>query len=175
MAKKPTRLEAPALFTYALNSLARRACSASEMQRKLQRRAASGSDVDKILTRLTDLGYLNDEKFAHSFAHWRLDNQKLGKRRVSRDLRFRLGPGEEAAELAGRAIEAAYGEVDESKLLKEYLARRFRGRPVQTDRRKIASLYRHLVVAGFSPGTIIPALKKVAKGDIDWLEELPLE
>ena len=102
MVRKPAPLEQSALFAYALNSLAGRACSVAEMRRKLKRRAAQPGDIEKVLDRIIGLGYLNDEKFAHSFAHWRLENQRLGKRRVARDLRTRLGPGKEADELAGR-------------------------------------------------------------------------
>ena len=101
MPRKPRPLTEPELYARALKAIAGRARSVAEMRRLLLRRAARPADADEIVRRLKDLGYLNDEKFAHSYAAWRLENQRMGRRRVERDLRARLV----APKLAERAVE----------------------------------------------------------------------
>ena len=168
MPRKPKALPAPALFNYALKSLAARARSVTELRRMLERRAERKADTENILRRLKDLGYLNDEKFAQAYAAWRLENQRLGRFRVERDLRARLI----APRLAERAVEQAYQNVDEAELLRQHLARRLRRTGPPKDRRRLASLYRHLLGAGFSAGAILAELRQLSRGDTDWLEEL---
>lgn len=168
MPRKPRLLTEPELYARALKAIAGRARSVAEMRRLLLRRAARPADAEQIVQRLKDLGYLNDEKFAHAYAAWRLENQRLGRRRVERDLRARLVP----PKLAERAVGKTYEDVDEAKLVREHLARRLRHTGPPKDRRKLASLYRHLLGAGFSPGAIIPELRKLSKADTNWLEEL---
>ena len=167
MTRRPKPLAESALYAYALKSLAARACSSGEMRAKLGRRAIRTSDVDVVMRRLQDVGYLNDQRFAESFAAWRVENQRLGRRRVERDLRSRRV----APKLAQRAVEQAFQDTDESALLRDHIARRLRRSGPPRDRRAIASLYRHLVGAGFSPSLIFPELRRLRKEDADWLEE----
>jgi len=39
-------------------------------------------DVDEVIRRLKENGYLNDQRFAESFANWRRDNDGIGKTKV---------------------------------------------------------------------------------------------
>ncbi len=165
---KPKPLSEDGLYQYALKALAARARSTGELRRMLERRAARKADAAQVLGRLKESGYLNDQKFAQSYAAWRLENQRLGRFRVERDLRARLV----APRLAERAVEETYRNVDEGRLLREHLARRLRHSGPPKDRRALASLYRHLLGAGFSTGTIVAEVRKLSKGDTDWLEEL---
>src|SRR4051794_8371159 len=86
--EKP-RLSAEALWDFAIKTLASRAHSTGELRRKLTQKAERGVDVDETISRLRDYGYLNDRRFAESYAGSRLENQGLGKMRVLRDLRQR--------------------------------------------------------------------------------------
>ncbi len=98
---KPKPLSEDGLYQYALKALAARARSTGELRRMLERRAARKADAAQVLGRLKESGYLNDQKFAQSYAAWRLENQRLGRFRVERDLRARLV----APRLAERAVE----------------------------------------------------------------------
>jgi len=93
MAQKPARmkprLSAEALWDFAVKVLAARAYSTGELRRKLIQKAERAADVDEAISRLRDYGYLNDRRFAESYAGFRLENQGLGKSRVLRDLRQR--------------------------------------------------------------------------------------
>src|SRR5579863_4722489 len=106
-------------MAYAGRTLGARAQSISELREKLKRRAAQREDVDEVLRRLKDSGFLNDKRFAESFAAWRRENQGLGKTRVVRDLMARrVAPG-----LAKKAAEAAYSGADETAMIEQFLAR----------------------------------------------------
>ena len=167
MARKPKQLGATELHVYALKSLAARASSVGEMRAKLERRALRKTDVEAVMARLREAGYLNDERFAESFAGWRMENQKLGRRRVERDLRARRV----APKLAASAVAQAYDGADETAMLREHIARRVRRAGAPQDRKSMAALYRHLLVAGFSPSLIFPELRRLRKEDADWIEE----
>jgi regulatory protein len=167
VAKRPKRLPADELRAYGLKALGGRARSLGEMRRLLARRAAEPADVDRLLADFKDRGYLDDRKYAQSFSRYRLETQRLGKRRVERELRARYV----APQLAERAVEEAYRDVDEAALVREAIARRVRRHGPPKDEKALASLYRHLLGAGFAPATVIPQLRKLAKTDVEWPEE----
>ena len=169
--RQPRRLNASELQHYAVQALARRARSIAELRRLLERRATDPADIPAVLDKLKEYGFLNDERFAQTYASWRLENNRLGRRRVERDLRAHLV----APKLAKRAVTEVYDEVDEPALLREHMAKRLRHRGAPKDRRGVASLYRHLIGAGFSPAHIIPELRRLSKGDTAWLEEVEAE
>ena len=74
--RKKRLLEGEALWSYALKVLGGRAHSAGELKDKLRRRAARLGEVDEIVARLKDHGYLTDQRFADNFAASRLSNDK---------------------------------------------------------------------------------------------------
>lgn len=159
---KMRRLDAEGLWNYALQSLARRAHSIGELREKLRVRAEHSDDVGAVLARLKEYGYLDDRRFAESFASARLENAGLGKARVLRDLRQRRI----APELAARTVQQAYQDVSEPELIEKHLRRHFRARDPRDllqDERAIASAYRRLLRAGFTPGNILQTLKKFAR------------
>jgi len=87
--RKVRRLDGGALWTYAVRVLGDRAHSTGEMREKLRRRAERAADVDEVLARLKEVGYLDDRRYAEGFASARLANEKLGRMRVIQDLRQR--------------------------------------------------------------------------------------
>jgi regulatory protein len=161
--KQKARLQAEALWDYAVKTLATRAHSTGELRRKLTGRAERAADVEDVITRLRDYGYLNDGRFAESYAGARLENQGLGKSRVLRDLRER----KVSAGLAQRAVDRVYGKVDESELIANFIRRKVRTKAplleALEDPKELASAYRKLVRAGFSPANVIVSLKRIAK------------
>lgn len=160
--RKPRLLEGEALWSYALKVLTGRAHSAGEMREKLRRRAARASEVDDILARLKDHGYLNDQRFAENYAASRLANDRLGKTRVIRDLRQRRV----APALAERAARQVYQDVDEEGLIEQWIRRKYRLAPREglfREDKDLGSAYRRLLHAGFRTGDIVRVLKRFAK------------
>ena len=94
------------------------------MREKLRRRAQSDEDVDAVLAKLKESGYLNDRSFAENYAAARLQNQGLGKMRVLRDLRQRRV----APKLAEQVTEQTYQKTNEPDLIEEFLLRKYRGK-----------------------------------------------
>ena len=149
------------LYQTAVKALARRARSNGEVRLLLEKRQASKSQIDAILRRLRENGYLDDARFARFFVAARLENDLHGQRRVRQDLRARrVHP-----EVIEEAIASGYEKVDEGELLRRYLKRKVRlPRALLSKPSAIASLYRRLLRAGFRSATIVRELKKILRG-----------
>jgi len=162
-------------MSYAARILSARAQTISELREKLRRRAARREDADDVLAKLKQLGYLNDQRFAESFATWQRDHQGLGKTRVVRDLMARRV----APAVAKQAAESAFREADEIAMIESFLARKYRGKHLaellangNPDKEKhLASAYRKLRTAGFSTGNAIRVLKRYSS-EAERLEEM---
>jgi regulatory protein len=168
--QKLRRLDAEALWAYALRALSSRAHSISELRDKLRRRAEREADVEDVLSRLKRYGYLDDRRLAESYTASRLENEGLGRLRVLRDLRRkRVAPA-----VAEQAVREAYRETDEIRLIEGFLERKYRKIPLKAylaEPRHLASAYRRLRLAGFSSGTVIQVLKRYAE-EAETLESL---
>ncbi len=155
-------LDANGLMAYAAQALSARALSVSELREKLKRRAAEPSDVDQVLDRLKASGYLNDQRFADSYAGWRRDDGGFGKMRVLRDLMARRV----APALAKQASEKAFEGADEVAMIEKFLARKYRGKDLGAllkEEKNLASAYRKLRLSGFSTGNSVRVLKRYAE------------
>lgn len=158
----PRRLDAGRLWDYALKSLAGRAHSTGELREKLRRRAERAEDVDAVLARLKEDGYLDDRRFAENFAAARLSNEKFGRTRVLRDLRQRRV----APALAERTVHQVYDDVNEAALIEDWVRRKYRLAPREAlfqEDKDMAAAYRRLLRAGFRTGDILRVLKRFAK------------
>ncbi len=159
--RKRAPLDANGLWEFALKTLGARACSSGELRQKLRARADRAEDVEATVARLKEYRYLDDRRFAESFAAARLENQRLGKHRVLRDLlRRRVAPA-----LAESTAGKTFQHVDEVALIEEHIRRKYRGKKrvgLFKDEKDLASAYRHLLRAGFSTGNIIRVLKRFA-------------
>jgi regulatory protein len=171
--RKPKLFQNAELLNYAVRALGGRAHSTGELREKLRRRAERAEDVEAVLAKLKELGYLDDKRFAESYAAARLENQGLGKMRVLRDLRQRRI----APQLAEQVAEKTYQETDETKLIEDFLKRKYRGKKLGEflgEEKNLAGAYRRLRYAGFSAGASIRVLKRYAR-QAEELEALEVE
>jgi regulatory protein len=160
-ARAPKKLDSGKLLDHALRLLSGRAHSLGELREKLKRRAEKAEDIDGVMLKLKEAGYLNDRRFAEGFASARLANQGLGRMRVLRDLRQKLV----APKLAEQVVEQTFRETDETQLVEAWLERKYRGKPLSTllaDQKKLASVFQRLRYAGFSAAVSIRVLKRYA-------------
>jgi len=159
------------LYTAAINGLARRAYSVYEMRNYLERRAEDKDVVKGVLDRLKQLDYLDDARYARQFVRLHTELRKQGPFRIARDLRARGVPD--------RHIEAALAErspeSSESALVRARLDRRIKSLRGPLDERRVASLYRSLLRAGFSADIIRRELSVLAKKPMDDLPLSPRE
>lgn len=159
-------------MNYALRTLAGRAQSSGELRLKLGRRAEHAGDIDEVLRKLKDAGYLDDRRYAESYASARLENEGHGRSRVLRDLRERRV----APKLAEQAVNRAFSETDEVELIDAYLKRKFRGKDLPvwlSEEKNLMAAYRRLRYAGFGSGNAIRVLKRYAAraGELEEDEE----
>lgn len=160
--KRPRKLAAEELYEFAVKSLGARAYSSGDLKAKLRQRAAQPGEVERIVSRLEDHGYLDDRRFAESYASARVENEGFGRIRVLQDLRAHRV----SSTLAEQAVEQALGDKSEAELIDAFIERRMPAvisdGPIEDDR-KLAAAYRKLRRAGFRSGAILTALKRRAK------------
>ena len=154
------------LYNAALRALMRRAHSVYEMRLTLERRAEDKSLVKKIIEKLKSAGLIDDARYAKQFARQRTESRKQGKFRIARDLRARGIPD--------RHIEAALVELsqetDEAALIRKRIERKMKLLRGEIDDRKIASLYRSLLRAGFPSDLIRRELRSMTREDVPEIE-----
>jgi regulatory protein len=171
--RAPGKLDADALWDYALRILAQRPKSSSEIRQKLSRRADSPASMKTVLDKLREYGLIDDLKFSEAFATSRLQNRGFGPMRVMRDLRAKRV----ASSVAQTAIDKTFAGVDETELARQFIQRKYRGKDpaaLFSDRNQLASAYGRLRVAGFSSSASVAALKYFSRSAAE-LEDLPPE
>ena len=119
-------LEAKHLHTYdrAVNMLAFRARSSSELARSLIRKGEERPSVEWTIARLTEQGLLDDEAFARSFARAKVVDGKQSRRRVQQDL-ARKGVSRSVSD---EAIDTVFEEeaVDQRSIVEEAARKKLR-------------------------------------------------
>lgn len=161
------------LYAYAGRLLSLRPLTISELRDKLARRAVEPGDLPGVMARLKQAGYLDDRKFAESFASARRDSRGFGKSRVLRDLMARRV----APSLARAAANQAYAGADETAMIESYLERKFRNRDLGRllqEPKQLAAAFRRLRGAGFSAGNSIRVLKRYS-AEAERLEDVESE
>src|SRR5213080_2732831 len=165
---KPRQLETEsALYDAAIKILTRRAHSVSEMKKALIRRTADEDLIQKVIARLKQNGYIDDARYAKQFARQRTEGRKQGKFRVARDLRARGVPDRHIE----AALEEAAQNTDEAAVVRQRIERKLRASRgpdtrEKVDDRKLASLYRSLLRAGFSADVIRRELRAATREDV---------
>lgn len=156
-AKPKTFLAEPELYAHAVKSLGRRMRTESELSRLMQQRAEPGPSgnaaIQSVLTRLREHGYLNDAAYAETYTRLRVENEKLGQRRVRQQLAQKGVP----SVLARHAIESRYAATDEEALARAHLDRKRIRKP--ENEKETARVMRRLVSAGFSTRVIYKILR----------------
>lgn len=142
------------LYAAALRALMRRAYSIHEMKEYLGRRAQDGEAIPPVIARLREQSYLDDAKYARDYTRVHAQSRRQGKFRIARELRARGVPDGQI----DAALESIFAETDEKALAHERVRRKLaqlRGPSGKgIDKKKIGSLYRSLIAAGFSADII---------------------
>lgn len=169
MSKPARKLATPEqLYMSAQRALMRRAYSVHEMKRHLEQRAENTDLVGPVIARLRELTYLDDAKYAQNYAAQHARVRRQGKFRIARDLRAKGIPDRHISD----ALTAVFAEQDERLVVRERIRRKLAHVRGALDEKKMASLYRNLLAAGFSSEIIRAELKGVSRGDIPELPEV---
>lgn len=144
-------------YQKAIQLLARRAHSRTELKAKLGRKTqlSSEADLEKVLDRLEREGYLDDYQFALQRGTSLRTRRNWGNLRISRDLK-RHGIN---ATMISRILEEVQLEKSESESLEEIVQAWIQrsGRPA--GRSQLKKLYDHCLRLGFDPSAVRGALE----------------
>jgi regulatory protein len=152
----------------AVKLLAAKPRSIAELrERLLEKQWTNEATVDAVVERLREYGYLNDERFAFSFASYKVRQKPVGRGRLKRDLQLKKVDKETADE----ALKLVFEETPEEQLIDSAIEKRtrLRGRP-QT-RAEIKSLFDHLLRRGFSYELVSQKVRAASGASLD--EEEP--
>jgi regulatory protein len=145
------------LYEYAIGALGRRMRTVAEIKRLMRNRVESQADgaelIEAVVAKLKAQRYLNDTSYAESYSRLRKENDKFGRMRVEQDLKIKGVH----AEIIDGAVGAAYDDVNEESLAREFLRRRRIAKPA--DKKQAARVFRTLVRAGFPSRVIFRILK----------------
>jgi regulatory protein len=164
---RPRQLETESeLYDVAIKTLMRRAHSIHEMKKALARRCDDQKLVQVVIDRLKQNGLIDDERYAKQFTRHRAQTRQQGEYRIARDLRARGVPD--------RHITAAMKEVskesDPAQALRARVDRKLRLLRGEIDEKKLASLYRSLLRAGFPSDLIRRELQRATREEVPEVE-----
>jgi regulatory protein len=165
---KPRQLEDESeLYEAAIKILMRRAHSVHEMKKALARRCEDQELIKSTLDRLKRENLIDDARYAKQFTRNRTESRKQGQFRIARDLRARGVPDRHI----DAAIQDATAGSDPAALIRQRIERKLRLFRGEIDNRKIASLYRFLIAAGFPSDLIRRELHRLTHAEVP--EEVP--
>jgi regulatory protein len=151
-------------FQRAAKLLAARSRSVAELRELLtQGQGANKANVEEVLARLTEYGYLNDERFAIGYASAKLRQRPIGRRRLQRDLALK----KVRKEAADEALEQVFAETPEAELIDRAIEKRVRLRGRPGNRKEAKSLFDHLLRQGFSFELVAEKVRATTRTDLD--------
>lgn len=134
-------------FQRAAKLLSAKSRSVAELRELLgQGQGASKAHIEEVLQRLTEYGYLNDERFALGYASARVRQRPIGRQRLKRDLALK----KVSKETADEALDLVFAETPETELIDQAIEKRIRLRGRPSNRAEAKSLFDHLLRQGFS-------------------------
>jgi len=154
------------LYDAAIKALMRRAHSVHEMKKALTRRCEDEKLVKRVTERLKRQNLLDDARYAKQFTRHRTVSRKQGEYRIARDLRAR-GVPDRHIEVA---LKNASEETDPAALVRQRIERKLRASRGEIDERKMASLYRSLLAAGFPSDLIRRELHRITHEEVPEVE-----
>jgi regulatory protein len=145
-------------FDRAIKLLAAKSRSIAELRDALlQGRGANEAIVETVISRLREYGYLDDERYAFSYASLKVKQRPIGRRRLERDLKFK----KIESAVADEALELVYAETSEEELIDRAIEKRIRLRGRPKNRIEAKSLFDHLLRQGF-PFELVSAKVRAA-------------
>lgn len=133
-------------FNRAVKLLTVKPRSVAELrERLLQGKNTNATIVETVIARLEEYGYLNDERFAFSYASLKVKQRPMGRRRLQRDLKLKKVDNT----VAEGALELVYAETPEEQLIDLAIQKRLRLRGRPQTRIEAKKLFDHLLRQGF--------------------------
>lgn len=150
------------VFQRAAKLLAAKQRSVEELREKLSTtRGATKTVIDEVIARLRGYGYLDDAKFAQSYASLRLRERPIGRRRLQRDLWLKKID----KQTAETALDEVFESTPEDELIERAIAKRIRLRGKPKTREDAKKLFDHLIRQGFEFELVSDKVRALAKSE----------
>jgi regulatory protein len=160
---KPRQFETETeLYDASIKMLMRRAHSAHEMKKALGQRCEDASIVKAVVERLKCENLIDDAHYAKQFTRHRTQSRKQGEFRIARELRARGVPDKHIATALKDSAEAS----DPALLVRQRIERKLRLYRGEIDEKKLASMYRSLIGAGFPSDVVRKELHRLTKEEV---------
>jgi regulatory protein len=140
----PEQIRARA-FQRAVKLLAAKPRSIAELRERLAERCSSKTVVETVIARLREYGYLDDERYALTYAASKVRQQPIGRRRLELSLRRKKVD----RAVADEALNQVFAETPEEGLIDKAIEKRVRLRGRPKTRAEAKSLFDHLLRQGF--------------------------
>ncbi len=150
------------IYTQALAWLARRELSEAQVRARLARRGIDDGAINDVITRLTREHAVDDRRVATAYARSTVTRKRRGRTRIQREIEA-LGIDRNVAR---DAVDEIFGEIDETVLLEEALARRWPS-VAAPDQRTLQRIYRALLQQGFPDDKVRAALRARRSGSTE--------
>lgn len=152
------------VFQRAGRLLAAKQRSVEELrERLLEGRGATEPVVEEVIARLREYGYLDDARYAHSYASLRVQQRPIGRQMLERDLRMR----QIDKATVDAALDQVFETMPEEGMIDLAIAKRIRLRGRPKTRAEAKKLFDHLLRQGFAFELVSEKVRAVAKGDIE--------
>ena len=119
--------------------------------------------IDEVISRLRGYGYLDDAKFAQSYASIRLRERPIGRRRLQRDLWLKKID----KQTAETALDEVFESTPEKELIERAIAKRVRLRGKPKTREDAKKLFDHLIRQGFEFELVSDKVRALSQNRID--------
>jgi len=151
-------------FERAVKLLAAKPRSVAELRERLLRGKTTNEEVvETVISRLREYGYLDDERFAFSYASYKVKQKPVGRRRLQTDLKLKkVDSG-----VANEALELVYANTPEEQLIDQAIAKRLRTRGKPKNRAEAKSLFDHLLRRGFDFELVSEKIRSLTTDDMD--------
>jgi regulatory protein len=144
--------------------LAARARSERELRTKLKEKKFDRPVIDRVVARLYELTYLDDEAFARQWARHLAVDKLSGNRRIEMSLQEK-GVDRTTCE---RILAEIRQEAPEKEAIRQVVRKKLKGGKLQKqDGREKRRLVQHLLGRGFAPDLIFEVIREAEGGNRD--------
>jgi regulatory protein len=147
----------------ALKLLGRRDLSVADLRARLADREHPEDEIDAAVSRLLEVGALNDARLARAYVRTASQVKGRGRLRIARELQQMGTPREVAAE----ALAEVFADTDERSLIDRALQKKLRGAQRPKTMQERARLYQFLMRQGFTPTGVSAAMRRLGMGSDD--------
>src|SRR5688572_1393654 len=150
-------------FQRAGKLLAAKARSVAELRESLLERCSDKAVVETVIGRLREYGYLDDERYAVSYASSKVRQSPVGRRRLEQSLAMKKID----RSVVDEALDQVFAEIPEEVLIDRAIEKRVRLRGRPKTRAEAKSLFDHLLRQGFPFELVSEKVRAVSRADLE--------